>query len=63
MSEPGKSPRQFSSAFKELVVLRLEAGETIAAVAEATGVRRKLLWTAPLRDYGTTVTRPSLGLR
>ena len=43
MSEPGKSPRQFSSAFKEGIVLRLEAGEKIAAVAEETGVRRKLL--------------------
>jgi hypothetical protein len=31
MSEPGKSPRQFSSAFKEGIVLRLEAGEPLAA--------------------------------
>jgi hypothetical protein len=27
MSEPGQSPRQFSNAFKERMVLRLEAGE------------------------------------
>jgi transposase len=44
MSEPGKSPRQFSNAFKERIVLRLEAGERIAAVAEDAGVRRKLLY-------------------
>jgi transposase len=55
MSEPGKSPRQFSSAFKEQIVLRLEAGETIAAVAEETGVRRKLLyqWRDAYRSMGT----------
>ena len=54
MSEPGKSPRQFSSAFKELTVLRLEAGEPIAAVAEETGVRRKLLyeWRDAYRSMG-----------
>jgi transposase-like protein len=44
MSEPGKSPRQFSDAFKEEMVLRLEAGERIAAVAEEAGVKRKLLY-------------------
>jgi transposase-like protein len=55
MSEPGKSPRQFSSAFKEGIVLRLEAGEQIAAVAEASGVRRKLLyeWRDAYRSMGT----------
>jgi len=55
MSEPGKSPRQYSSAFKELTVLRLEGGETIAAVAEETGVRRKLLyqWRDAYRSMGT----------
>ena len=42
MSEP--SPRYFSNEFKEKVVLRLESGEKIAAVAEETGVRRKLLY-------------------
>jgi transposase-like protein len=44
MSEPGKSSRQFSGAFKEEIVLRLEAGERIAAVAEEAGVKRKLLY-------------------
>jgi len=44
MSEPGKSPRQFSEAFKEAAVRRLEGGEKIAAVAAAIGVRRKLLY-------------------
>lgn len=44
MSEPGKSPRQFSEAFKEAAVRRLEAGEKIAAVAAGIGVRRKLLY-------------------
>ena len=55
MSEPGKSPRQFSSAFKKQVVLRLEAGERIAAVAEESGVRRKLLyeWRDAYRSMGT----------
>ena len=55
MSEPGKSPRQFSEAFKEPAVLRLEAGEKIAAVAEETGVRRKLLyqWRDAYRSMGS----------
>ena len=44
MSEPGKSPRQFSNAFKERIVLRLAAGERIAAVSDETGVKRKLLY-------------------
>ena len=55
MSEPGKSPRQFSNAFKEEVVWRLEGGETVAAVAEETGIRRKLLyqWREAYRALGT----------
>ena len=55
MSEPGKSPRQYSSAFKERVVLRLEGGEKIAAMAAETGVRRKLLyqWRDAYRSMGT----------
>ena len=44
MSEPGKSPRRFSNAFKEAAVRRLEGGEKIAAVASTIGVRRKLLY-------------------
>ena len=39
-----QSSRQFSNAFKERIVLRLEAGERIAAVSDETGVRRKLLY-------------------
>src|SRR5271165_3160557 len=54
MSEPGKSPRQFSNEFKERIVLRLEAGERIAAVAEEAGVKRKLLyqWREAYRAFG-----------
>jgi len=44
MSERGKSPRQYSNDFKERIVIRLEAGERIAAVAEEAGVKRKLLY-------------------
>jgi len=44
MSEPGRLPRYFSSELKERIVLRLEGGEKIAAVAEATGIKRKLLY-------------------
>ena len=43
MSKPGVSPRHFSNESQERIVLRLEGGETIAAVAGETGVRRKLL--------------------
>ena len=55
MSEPGKSPRQFSNEFKERIVLRLEAGERMAAVAEEAGVKRKLLyqWREAYRALGT----------
>jgi transposase-like protein len=42
MSKPGVSPRHFSNESQERIVLRLEGGETIAAVAGETGVRRKL---------------------
>ena len=44
MSEPGLSPRYFSNDFKERIVLRLEGGEKIAALAEETGIKRKLLY-------------------
>ena len=44
MSEAGIRPRQFSNAFKEAAVRRLEGGEKIAAAASAIGVRRKLLY-------------------
>jgi transposase-like protein len=36
--------RAFSTAFKESVVLRLQAGERLAAVADELGIRRKLLY-------------------
>ena len=36
--------RAFSTAFKESVVLRLQAGERLAAVARDLGIRRKLLY-------------------
>src|SRR5471030_2992912 len=35
--------RAFSTAFKESIVLRLQAGERLAAVADELGIRRKLL--------------------
>ena len=35
--------RAFSTEFKESVVLRLQAGERLAAVADELGIRRKLL--------------------
>ncbi len=46
--------RKFSTEFKETVVLRLEAGERIAAVAEELRIRRKLLyeWRAAYRRLG-----------
>jgi transposase len=54
MSERGKSPRQYSNDFKERIVVRLEAGERIAAVAEEAGVKRKLLyqWREAYRAMG-----------
>ena len=36
--------RVFSTEFKERIVLRLDAGERLAAVADELGVRRKLLY-------------------
>src|SRR5260370_26139077 len=42
MSE--QRPRAFSTELKEQIVLRLEAGERISAVADETGIRRKLLY-------------------
>jgi transposase len=37
-------PRQYPTELKEELVLRLEAGERVAAVAADTGIRRKLLY-------------------
>src|SRR5271165_449222 len=46
--------RTFSTEFKEAVVLRLEAGERIAAVSDELKIRRKLLyeWRAAYRKLG-----------
>src|SRR5208337_146716 len=52
MSQQGM--RTFSTEFKKAVVLRLEAGERIAAVSEKLRIRRKLLyeWRAAYRKLG-----------
>src|SRR5208337_3920284 len=52
MSQQGM--RTFSTEFKRAVVLRLEAGERIAAVADELKIRRKLLyeWRAAYRKLG-----------
>ena len=46
--------RTFSTEFKEVVVVRLEAGERIAAVSDELKIRRKLLyeWRAAYRRLG-----------
>jgi len=46
--------RAYSTAFKESVVLRIEAGERLAAVAAELGIRRKLLydWRDAYRELG-----------
>lgn len=52
MSQQGM--RSFSTAFKESAVLRLTAGERLAAVAGELGIARKLLyeWRAAYRKIG-----------
>lgn len=52
MSQQGM--RTFSTEFKQAVVLRLEAGERIAAVSDELKIRRKLLyeWRASYRKFG-----------
>ncbi len=52
MSQPAM--RVFSTEFKKVVVLRLEAGERIAAVSDELKIRRKLLyeWRAAYRKLG-----------
>ena len=46
--------RQFSTEFKQSTVLRLEAGERLAAVADELKIKRKLLyeWRAAWRKLG-----------
>src|SRR6516164_8024303 len=52
MSQQGM--RRFSTELKKSVVLRLEAGERIAAVADELKIRRKLIyeWRAAYRRLG-----------
>lgn len=52
MSQQGM--RTFSTEFKQAVVLRLEAGERLASVADEVKIRRKLLyeWRAAYRKLG-----------
>jgi transposase len=52
MSQQGM--RAFSTEFRQAVVLRLEAGERIASVAEELKIRHKLLykWRAAYRKLG-----------
>ena len=52
MSE--RTPRIFTTEFKERAVLRLEAGEPATPLAAELGVRRKLLydWTKAYREQG-----------
>ena len=52
MSQPAM--RVFSTEFKEGVVLRLEGGERIAAIADELKIKRKLLyeWRAAYRAMG-----------
>ena len=52
MSQQGM--RVFSTAFKEAAVVRLAAGERLAAVARELGIARKLLyeWRAAHRRFG-----------
>jgi transposase len=54
MSQEGM--RAFSTSFKESAVLRLEAGEQVAAVGRDLKVARKLLyeWRAAWRKLGAT---------
>jgi transposase len=46
--------RVFSTEFKQSLMLRLEAGETLAGLAKETGIRRKLLyeWREAWRKLG-----------
>jgi transposase len=49
-----RTPRVFTTEFKERAVLRLEAGEQFSALAAELGVRRKLLydWCKAYRQLG-----------
>ena len=62
MSQQGM--RTFSTEFKKAVVLRLEAGERIAAVSDELKIRRKLLyeWRAAYRKLGVAGLNRKRGL-
>ena len=49
-----RTPRGFTTEFKERAVLRLESGASASALARELGVRRKLLyaWRQAYRDQG-----------
>jgi transposase-like protein len=49
-----RTPRIFTTEFKERAVLRLEAGAQYSALAAELGVRRKLLyeWAKAYREHG-----------
>lgn len=49
-----RTPRAFSTDFKERAALRLEPGEQFSALAAELGVRRKLLydWRKSYRELG-----------
>jgi transposase len=57
-----RTPRLFTTDFKERAVLRLEAGEQFSAVAAELGVRRKLLydWRKAYRRLGVAGLTPRL---
>ena len=61
MSQQGM--RTFSTEFKDAVVLRLEAGERIAAVSDELKIRRKLLyeWRAALASLAWPGSTGSAG--
>jgi transposase-like protein len=51
---PSQVQRVFATDFKERVVLRIDAGERLAGIAEELGIRRKLLyqWRDAYRTLG-----------
>ena len=61
MSQQGM--RTFSTEFKEAVVLRLEAGERIAALSEELKIRRKPLyeWRRPIASMAWAVLNRKRG--
>lgn len=60
---PMKKPRSFSRDFKLKVVMRMEAGENVAALAREFGVQRPLLyrWRNAFRSGGKQALRNRRG--